>query len=66
MEFKYLGFVLDKSVIDEAECSRKVAVVIRSLVTAWSLQLECAKALHESLLVPVLTYGTKTMIWREK
>ena len=31
-----------------------------------SLQLECAKVLHESLLVPVLTYGSETMIWRQK
>ena len=27
--------------------------------------LECARVLHESLLVPVLTYDSKTMIWRE-
>ena len=38
---------------------------IRSLVNA-SLQLECAKVLYESLLVPVLTYSSKTMIRREK
>ena len=43
------------------QCSRKVAsgrkvsVAIRSLVNARSLQLECARVLHESLLVPVLT-----------
>ena len=30
------------------------------------MQLECAKVLHESLLEPVLTYGSETMIWREK
>ena len=36
-----------------------------SLVNARSLQLECARVLHESLLVPVLTYGSET-IWREK
>ena len=57
---------------DEAECSRKVASgrritgAIRSRVNARSLQLECARVLHESLLVPVLTYGSETMIWREK
>ena len=39
---------------------------IRSLVNARFLQLECASVLHESLLVPVLTYGSETMIWREK
>ena len=26
----------------------------------------CARALHESLLMPVLMYGTETMIWKEK
>ena len=45
---------------------KRVAGAIRSLVNARSLQLECARVLHESLLVPVLTYGGETMIWREK
>ena len=45
---------------------RRVAVAIRSLVNARSLQLESASILHESLIVPVLTYGSETMIWREK
>ena len=50
---------------DETECSRKVesgrrvASVIRSLVNARSLQLECAKVFHESLLVSVLTYRSE-------
>ena len=62
---------MDESVKDEAECSRKVesgrrvAGAIRFLVNARSLQLECARVLHESLLVPVLTYGSETMIWRK-
>ena len=66
-EFNCLGCVLDESGTDEAECSRKVASgrrvagAIRSLVNARSLQLECAKVLHESLLVPVLTYGSDTI-----
>ena len=49
-EFKYLGFVLDESGRDGAECSRKlasgrtVAGAIRSLVNARELQLEsCMK-----------------------
>ena len=42
------------------------ACAIRSLVNAISLQLQCVKVLNESLLVPVLTYGSETMIWREK
>ena len=45
---------------------RSVAGAIRSLVNARNLQLECATVLHESFLVPVLTYGSETMIWREK
>ena len=35
-------------------------------VNARSLQLESARFLHESLLVPVLMYGSETVIWREK
>ena len=30
------------------------------------LQLECAIVLHETLLVPVLMYGSETMLWKEK
>ena len=39
---------------------------IRSLVNARDLQLECARVLHETLLVPVLIYGSETMLWKEK
>ena len=45
---------------DGAECSRKVAsgrrvaVAIKFLVNARGLQLECAKILKETLIVPVL------------
>ena len=45
---------------------RRIAGAIRSLVIARSLQLECARFWHESLLVPVLTYGSETMIWMGK
>ena len=67
-EFQYLGCVLDESGTDEAQFSRKeasgrrVAGAIRSFVNPRSLRLECARVLHESLLVPVLTYGCETMI----
>ena len=44
----------------------RVADAIRSLVNARSLLLECVGVLHESFLVPVLTYGSEEMIWREK
>ena len=33
-----------------------------SLVNARDVQLECARV----LLVPVLTYGSETMLWKEK
>ena len=39
---------------------------IRSLVNARDLHLECARILHETLLVPVRMYGSKIMLWKEK
>ena len=63
---------MDDSGADETESSRKlasgmrVAFAIRFLFNARSLQLGCARVLQESLLVPVLTYGSETVIWREK
>ena len=45
---------------------RRVPGAIRSLVNSKSLQLECAMALHDSLLVPILSFGSETMIWRGK
>ena len=55
-----------------AECSRKVASerivagAIRSLVNTRDLKLECARVLHETLLVPILLYSSETMLWKEK
>ena len=57
---------------DGAECSRmvvswrRVEGAIRSLVNARDLQFQCARILHETLLVPVLMYGSETMLWKEK
>ena len=65
-KFKYLGCVLDETGTDGAECSRKVAGTIKSLVNTKDLQIECARVLHETLLVPVLTYGSDTMLWKEE
>ena len=71
MEVKYLACVLDESGTDGVECSRKVvswrrvAGAIRSLVNVRDLQLECARVLHETLLVPVFIYASKTMLWKE-
>ena len=45
---------------------RRVGGAIRSLVNAEDMQLECARVLHKTLLVPVLMYGSETMIWKEK
>ena len=36
------------------------------LINARDLQLQCARVLHETLLVPALTYGSVKMLWREK
>ena len=41
-----------------------VAGAIRSLAKV--LQLDYARVLHETLLVPVLMYGSETMLWKEK
>ena len=59
---------MDESGTDEAVCKRKVASgrrvtgAIRYLVNGRSLQLECSRVLHESLLMPVLTYGIGGLI----
>ena len=43
-----------------------MASAIRSQVNARDLQIECARALHEASLVPVLMYGSETMLWKER
>ena len=45
---------------------KRVAGETRSLVNARDLQLECARVLHETLLIPVLMYFSETMLWKEK
>ena len=40
--------------------------VLSGLINAMGLQLECLRGLHEALFVPILLYGSKTMIWRGK
>ena len=55
-----------------AECcmkvasGRRVAGAISSLVNTKSLQLECARIMHESLFMTVLMYGNETTIWKKK
>ena len=41
---------------------RKAASTINSLFNARGLQFKYTKALHEPLLMPVLTYSNETMI----
>ena len=65
-EFKYLECVLDDSSTDWAECSMKVARGRKVAGAIRDLQLECARVLHEALLMPVLMYGSETMLWTEK
>ena len=63
---------MDESGTDGAECNRKVvsesrvAGVIRSLVNSRDLQIECARVLHETLLVPVFMYDSEIILWREE
>ena len=70
-EFKYLG-IINKSGTDDAECRRKVASgrkvadAIKAPVNVRGVQLECARVLHKGLFVPVLLYGSETMLRREK
>ena len=45
---------------------RRLEGPIRSLVNIRDLQLECARVLHKILFVPVLTYGSEVMLWKEK
>ena len=71
-EFKYLGCASDESGTDGAECctkvksGRRVAGAIRSLGNARDLKHECARVLHERVLVPVLMYGSETILWKKK
>ena len=45
---------------------RRVPGSIRSLVNARDLQLQSARVLHETLLEPVLMYGSETMLLKEE
>ena len=43
-----------------------MACALRFLVNGRDLQLECARILHETLLVPIFMYDSETMLWKEK
>ena len=47
-------------------CSRRVAGAIRSIVNARDFQLECARVLHEALLIIFLMHGNETMLCKEE
>ena len=54
-----------------SQCCRKVASgrvagAVRSLVNLRGLQFECARVLHESLIMPVLMHDSEIMIWKEE
>ena len=63
-----MGCFFDESVTDRAKYSRKVASgrkmagAIKSLVIARNLQFESARVFHETLFLPVLMYGSETML----
>ena len=67
-DFNYLGCVLDEKGTDEAEAIGRCCVCRCYQVpgNARDLQHECARVLHETLLVPILMYGSETMLWKEK
>ena len=71
-EFKYLECVLDETGTYGTECSTKlasgerIAFVNGFIVNARDFQLECVKALYETLLVPILIYGSEITLWKEK
>src|SRR5678815_40660 len=71
-EFKYLGYVLDEKGTYDAECSREVvngrmvAGAIKSLVNVKGLSLECARVLHDGMLLPVLLHSSETMVRNKK
>src|SRR5678815_1193791 len=71
-QFENFGYMLDEKGTNDAECSRKVvngrkvAGVIKSLVNVKELSLECARVLHEGMLLPVLLYSSETMVWNKK
>ena len=62
-DFEYLGCLLDELVAD-VKCHRKV-VNGRKFANTISFLVH-ARVLHEGLLVPVLLYGSETMIEKRR
>lgn len=60
--FKYLRCVVNKSGIDYADIVGKVMQVGRYNNDERGLSLECARFLHENMLVPTLVYGNGLLV----
>ena len=43
-----------------------MAGAIKSLVDAKGISLECARVLHDGMLLPVLMYSSETMVWNKR
>lgn len=48
--------------MNDAECSMKVPGVVKTLVNAVGLNLECARVLHVGILLLVLIYSNETLV----
>ena len=59
------GNVFWMNQVQMRQSHRKVESGRRVVGAIKSLQLQCARVLHESLFMPVLMYD-RTMIWKEK
>ena len=63
--------MLDKKGVDDIKCGskvsngRQVAGAIESLVKARRLSFERNRVVHESMLLPVVMYGSKEMVWSQ-
>ena len=61
--------MLNEKGVDDTECGRKVTSVNKvagtrkSLVNAKRLSCERNRVLHESMLLSVLMYDSKAMVW---
>ena len=71
LDIKWLGLLLEESGTDGVECYRKLGSerravgIIRSLVLAKCLRLECIRILHKVFLLSVLIHGSKKMVGGE-
>ena len=70
--FKYLGSVFEKrggcenDVNQRVIQGKKVGGIVRNLVKRNGLSVECARTIHEVVLVPTLLYGSETVYLKER